>query len=212
MGLRDDSILTDLPTIPNTKAVTLNYYRNPQACKVYLVWPYSHKVQPLANSHSSTHEPKASHLHEHGSELDEVAMVWVLDLHHSPRVHTTPHLATFHLDDRVGPHNCKGDCILQTQHPMLNWQETFQQRSELASHRLKLLLHASQNLSLYQMIRSSVLSRSKSNHATFSVTVLLLITKCYITLHLRATDGTYLKVVACGRKWTPTLHRQPPLS
>ena len=37
MGLRDDSILTDLPTIPNMKAVTLNYYRNPQACKVYLV-------------------------------------------------------------------------------------------------------------------------------------------------------------------------------
>ena len=53
------------------------------------------------------------------------------------------------------------------------------------------------------MIRSSVLSRSKSNHATFPVTVLLLITtKCYITLHLMATEGTYLKVVACGGKWT----------
>lgn len=51
----------------------------------------------------------ARHSHQHGPQLQEVVVLRVLHLHHSPGVQAAPHLLPLGLDLLVGSHHCKWD-------------------------------------------------------------------------------------------------------
>lgn len=53
------------------------------------------------------------HLHKHGSEFNEVAVIWIFHLHHSPRIHSTSDLFALDLYHSISTNHCKRHCLLQ---------------------------------------------------------------------------------------------------
>lgn len=53
------------------------------------------------------------HSHQHGAQLEEIVVFWILHLHHSPGVQAAPHLLALGLNLLVGSHHCKGDASLE---------------------------------------------------------------------------------------------------
>lgn len=53
------------------------------------------------------------HSHEHNPQLEEVVVLGILHLHHSPGVQAAPHLLPLGLDLLVGSHHRKWDASLE---------------------------------------------------------------------------------------------------
>lgn len=53
------------------------------------------------------------HSHQHGAQLEEIVVFWILHLHHSPGVQAAPHLLPLGLNLLVGSHHREWDASLE---------------------------------------------------------------------------------------------------
>lgn len=67
----------------------------------------------LTNNQSCGLSLPLCHSHQHDPQLEEVVVLWILHLHHSPGVQPAPHLLPLGLNLLVGSHHCKRDAGLK---------------------------------------------------------------------------------------------------